>query len=117
LEIRTKRKRRKGTEASSSSLRYVLNETSKINRSFSVFSPFVSVISLVFSIPSLLFSDLRLVIAYGFELQEEEEKRSMMRFFAEKPLRTRCEKKLERIFELNGFDYVLVIFMLNLCNC
>jgi hypothetical protein len=40
-----------------------------------------------------------------------------MRFFAEKPLRTRYEKKLERIFELNGFDYVLVIFMLNLCNC
>lgn len=54
MEIRTKKK---GVEASSSFPRYVSVETSKINRSFFVFSLFVSVILLVLSsIPSLLTS-------------------------------------------------------------
>jgi len=54
MEIRTKKK---DVEASSSFLRYILVETSKINRSFFVFSLFVSVIPLVLSsIPSLLTS-------------------------------------------------------------
>jgi hypothetical protein len=45
----SQKKEEKDVEASSSSLRYILIETSKINRSFFVFSLFVSVISLVLS--------------------------------------------------------------------
>jgi hypothetical protein len=52
----------------------------KINRCFDL-SLLRTVILLQFPLSSL--SDLRLVIAYGLELQEEEGKRSMMMIFVE----------------------------------